>query len=92
MWRYVNVRLVGINARELRDPGGHEARDHLRALLLVDLPVTLIALGWDKYGDRVDSKIILPDGRDVGDVMVADGYAAEWDGTGDRPTPPWPIV
>lgn len=91
VWRYVNVRLAGINARELRDPGGHEARDRLRQLMPVDTPVTLTALGWDKYGDRVDGQIILPDGRDVAAVLVAEGYAAVWDGTGARPVPPWPI-
>lgn len=91
VWRYVNVRLAGINAIELGQPGGREARDHLRALLPVQTPVTLVALGWDKYGDRVDGHLVLPDGHDASVVMVADGYAAPWDGTGPKPSPTWPV-
>jgi endonuclease YncB( thermonuclease family) len=91
VWRRVSVRVDGINAIELRAPGGLAAREHLKALLPAGGEVTLTSLGWDKYGDRVDGRITLPDGRDVGEVMVIDGYAARWDGTGARPTPPWPI-
>ena len=91
VWRYVNVRLAGINAIELGQPGGKEARDHLRVLMPANSVVTLVAIGWDKYGDRVEGQLVLPDGRDIASVMVADGYAARWDGKGPRPVPPWPI-
>ncbi len=90
VWRAVTVRLSGINAIELNQPGGTAARDHLLGLMPVGSRVTLISLGWDKYGDRTDALITLPGGRDVSAVMVADGYAAAWDGTGPRPVPPWP--
>lgn len=92
VWRYVTVRLNGCNAIELRAPGGQEAKAHLLQLCPVGTPVALTALGWDKWGDRVDSRITLPNGIDLATAMIADGYAALWDGKGPRPTPPWPIA
>lgn len=90
-WRLSSIRLFGINAIELRDPGGAEARAHLAALLPAGQKVTVISHGPDKYGGRTGAQIILPDGRDVSTVMIADGYAVAWTGSGPRPTPPWPI-
>lgn len=92
VWRAVTVRLSGCNARELRDPGGHEARDHMLGLIPVGSKVTLISLGWDKYGDRIDGRVTLADDRDLSRTMILDGYAASWNGKGARPVPPWPIV
>lgn len=89
--RVVTIRLNGINAIELNQPGGKEARDHLLTLMPINTKVMLTVLGWDKYGDRSDSLIALPDGRDVCTQMVVDGYAAVWDGKGPRPVPPWPV-
>lgn len=89
--RLCAIRLYGMNAIELIQPGGPEARDHLMAMLPVGLAVTLISHGWDKYGDRTDGQILLPNGVDTGIQMVADGYAAAWTGKGPRPVPPWPI-
>jgi endonuclease YncB( thermonuclease family) len=91
VWRYVNVRLNGCNAIELRNPGGHEAKQHVLELMPIGTAVTLTVTGWDKFGDRSDSFIALPDGRDLTATMIADGYAAAWDGKGPKPTPPWPI-
>jgi micrococcal nuclease len=91
VWRVVTVRLSGINAIELSQPGGKEARDHLLGLMPLGSKVTLASLGWDKYGDRTDALLALTDGRDVCAQMVKDGYAAVWGGAGPRPTPSWPI-
>lgn len=85
----VDVRLDGCNARELGTPGGVEAGDHLAALCLGQ-PVTLTSLGLDKYG-RCLGRITLADGRDVTTAMIADGYAAAWNGRGAKVVPPWPI-
>lgn len=87
----LDVRLAGINAIELREPGGPEAAQHLAALIPPGYAVTLVSLRVDKYGGRTDARIIRPDGLDVSAQMVADGYAAAWDGRGPRPVPPWPI-
>lgn len=87
----LTVRLADVNAIELARPGGREAAQHLAALTPPGSAVTLVSLGLDKYGGRTDGRIIRPDGVDVAARMVADGYAAPWDGRGPRPTPPWPI-
>ena len=85
-----SVRLVGCNARELKDPGGAEAREHLSAMLPDGLAVTVTTVKPDKFGGRYDARVILPDGRDVTSLLIAQGWAALWDGRGVRPIPPWP--
>lgn len=89
--RNAAVRLFGIAARELRAPGGKEARDHLAALLPVGTVTRVDSYGWDKYGGRIDALVWLPDGSSVQSRMISDGYAAAWDGRGVQPQPPWPI-
>lgn len=88
----MSCRLVGINAIELHDPGGAAARDHLANLLAGPLlgPTVVQSVGVDKFAGRFDA-VLVAAGVDVNARMVADGYAAAWDGTGPRPTPPWPI-
>ena len=69
---------------------GIEARDHLAELLggathrsrdghLVVAPVALQcrSRGWGK-GQRTDAACALPNGRDLSEAMIADGYGAEW--------------
>lgn len=87
------VRLLGMNARELSEPGGREARDHLAGLCPVGSAVTVRSVVWDKYGGRIDG-IVYPDadaGASVAGRMCSDGYAAPWNGVGPRPVPPWPM-
>jgi endonuclease YncB( thermonuclease family) len=92
--RAAHVRLWGINAIELDQPGGPEARpearDHLIGLAPPGAAVTLISHGWDNYGDRVDGEIITAAQVNLATRMISDGYAAAWDGRGPRPIPPWP--
>lgn len=93
-WRIsigVSARLAGINAIEHNMPGGKEATAHLASLIPPGTRLTLDCLGIDKYGGRSDCRLITLLGVDVGAQMVADGYAASWDGKGPRPVPPWPI-
>lgn len=87
----VHVRLRGINAREHSDPGGPEARAHLASLAPPSTLVGFTAHGPDKFATRVLGSITLPDGTDLADRMVADGYAARWSGRGGKPVPPWPV-
>lgn len=61
-----SFRVAAINARELHAEGGPEARDHLAALLPVGTVVTLTSVRPDKYGERYDALIALPDGSDLG--------------------------
>jgi endonuclease YncB( thermonuclease family) len=84
------MRLLGINTRELDEPGGPEAQEALAALLPVGTVVSLTSVKNDKYGGRYVAKLTLPDGRDVAEVMIAERWAAKWNGTGKKPVPPWP--
>lgn len=88
----VDVRLAGINAIELAAPGGLAARDHLAGLAPAGTQVALTTLGPDKFGGRWSGRVVRLDGVDVAQQMVADGYAAPWDGRGAKPVPPWPIT
>lgn len=86
----VPVRLVGCNARELRSPGGREARDYLAGLLPAGTAVVLATVRPDKYAPRWDAVVSTADIPDVAAALVADGWAAAWDGTGRAPVAPWP--
>lgn len=85
------LRLAGINAIELDQPGGPEARDHLEQMMPIGTAVTVTT--WldssDKYG-RILGLLTQPPWS-FNQRMVDDGYAAPWNGQGPKPTPPWPI-
>lgn len=88
----MGLRIAGVNARELTEPGGPEARDHLAALIPVGTVLDVESLRWDKYAGRIDVNVTLPDGRDLATELVAGEWAAWWDGRGSRSLflPPWP--
>ena len=86
----IGLRLNGCNARELSQDGGPEARDNLAALIPVGTTVAITSVGWDKFSNRLDVTITLPDGSDLVETLIAGQWAAAWDGTGPRPVPPWP--
>jgi endonuclease YncB( thermonuclease family) len=90
----VPVRLLGCNAIELSQPGGPEARDNLAALLPTGSPVLLLTAKPDKYAPRWDAHVtyLTATGavHDLVADLIADGWAAAWNGTGPRPLPPWP--
>lgn len=90
IWWRVLCRLHGIAAREKTDPGGPEAKAHLAELIPAGSVVHVQSLSWDKYAGRIQAALFRADGLDVGARMVADGYAALWDGRGPQPKPPWP--
>jgi endonuclease YncB( thermonuclease family) len=90
-WK-VSCRLHGIAARELAEPGGREARDHLTGIIPAGTLVDVLSVRYDKYSGRIDVVLFLSaDHTDVGAQMIRDGYAAPWDGKGAQPKPPWPI-
>src|SRR3982751_3460261 len=45
----IDVRILGINARELYEPGGVNARENL-LLLILQKPVVLTSMKPDKFG------------------------------------------
>jgi endonuclease YncB( thermonuclease family) len=95
-WLRVPIRIAGINARELRDPGGPEARDNLAQLLPSGCEVIIRSLKpgkpipHDKYAPRWDALLFYPDWTDIATMLVTNYWAALWDGRGPAPKPPWP--
>lgn len=89
------VRLPGCNAIELGEPGGPEARDALVARLPAGTAVVLGDVGEDKFGGRLDARVFYAGAhagavRDLTTDLIADGWAAPWNGTGKKPVPVWP--
>jgi endonuclease YncB( thermonuclease family) len=82
---YARVRVHGINAPELSTDAGKAARDHGQALLPSGTPVTVMSLGWDKYGGRIEGDISAASFGDFATAMIAAGQAKPWDGKGARP-------
>jgi endonuclease YncB( thermonuclease family) len=72
-----HVRVEGLNAPEIRDAGGPASRDHAAALAPVGTLVTLTCTKQDKYG-RLLARIVLPDGSDFSERMIADGFAVRY--------------
>lgn len=90
-WRHNQaIRLAGCNARELHEPGGQEARAHLVSFLPVGTEVLIASVKTDKYGQRYDATVTLPDGVDLVGALLAEGWVTPWDGRGNKPVPPWP--
>ena len=69
----VRVRLFGIDAPEMDQPGGVDAKHHLEALI-AGRPVRVRVRATDKYG-RTVAQVFNSEGEDVGRAMVANGYA-----------------
>jgi endonuclease YncB( thermonuclease family) len=55
------------------------ARDYTRSLVVGQV-VTLTAVQPDKDDKRVDAYVRLPDGRDLGDALIAVGLARPYGG------------
>ena len=86
------IRLRRCNAIELHSFGGVEAKENLFGLLPVGTLVTLRTVAADKYGSRWDADVRLADGTDLVPHLISTGWAAAWDGTGEKPIPVWPRV
>jgi endonuclease YncB( thermonuclease family) len=70
--RPIKIRLDGLDAPEICQPGGREARQALQTLVLRQ-SVTVEVRLRDDYGRRVAT--LRRDGRDVGEQLVRDGHA-----------------
>lgn len=88
-WR---VRIRGIDTPEKRSKcepekaAAKRAQEYAGAVLKrYDNKVWLQAVQHDKYGGRFDAVIILPNGKSLGDVMIAAGLARPYLGGARRP-------
>lgn len=93
-----HFRIAGVSARELKMPGGTEARDHLAELLPPGTRVLIrsIKIGRDPADemsfDRYVVTVQLPSGSDLATTLVNTGWASYWNGrTKPTPYPAWPI-
>ncbi len=70
------VRMLGINAPEMKTPEGEPAKEHLLAMIdgkVVDLEPDHISANKDVYGRLL--RYVILDGVDIDKKMVTDGYA-----------------
>jgi endonuclease YncB( thermonuclease family) len=84
-----SVRLYGVNAHEKDTEAGKAARDNLRQVLPIGTKLTLSRVRKGKFG-RTLAKVTMPDGSDLAATLIADQWAAAWNGIGKAPLPPWP--
>lgn len=78
------LRLNRINCQPLSTTGGLAAAT-ATGWLVAGLIVDITTVKAYKYGDQWMAEIVLPDGRNVSDELVATGHAVYWDGQGPRP-------
>jgi len=78
------MRLNRINCPPVRTQGGKEAAAFTAAHTL-GVVVDLTTVGPYKYRDEWMAEVVLPDGSNLSDALVAAGLAVYWDGTGVRP-------
>lgn len=69
----MRLRLYGIDAPELRQPGGKASKAALKTLLPAGAAIEVIPRGEGKYGRSV--ALISHDGRIVNGLMVESGHA-----------------
>jgi len=73
------VRLIGINAPELSDIFGKEAKEHLSQLIdgkTVDLQSDNISKDRDRYSRLL--RYVLIDGIDINKQMISEGFASAY--------------
>lgn len=82
----VRVRLINVDTPEMNGKCKAEkvmaqsARDSLATLIPRGTVVELENIKDDKYLGRINANVILPDGRDVGRVMIDSGLARPYSG------------
>lgn len=82
----VRVRLINVDTPEMNGKCKAEkimaqnARDLLATLIPRGTVVELKNIKDDKYLGRINANVILPDGRDVGRVMIDSGLARPYSG------------
>lgn len=86
----VRLRLNRINADPVRTERGFRCKSRVLALT-AGVRLTVITGKGYKYGAPPGkagewmAEIILADGRNLSDLLVDEGLAVAWDGTGARP-------
>lgn len=82
----VRVRIINIDAPEINGKCDWEiemayrAQDKLSEILPSGTVIQLHNIQDDKYLGRIDANVILSDGRDVGRILINEGFARLYDG------------
>lgn len=82
----VRVRLINIDTPEMNGKCAAEitmaqsAKDLLATLIPRGTSVDLRNIKDDKYLGRINANVILPDGRDVGNILIDSGLARPYNG------------
>lgn len=82
----VRVRLINVDTPEMRGKCPTEikranaARERLMKLMPRGTVVELENIKDDKYVGRIDANVVLPDGRDVGRVLINERYGRAYSG------------
>jgi len=81
----INARLVGFDAPETFEPGcaaelelGQKATQRLQVILARGQDIRPTPLGFDRFGRQLLRLSV--DGRDLADIMIAEGLAVAYDG------------
>ena len=84
-----SIRLLGWDTPELhiacQKKQALAARKETRRLLPIGSTITINEVSFDKYGKRLDAKILTPDGRDLGYELAKNYLAQPYSGEGSRP-------
>lgn len=86
----VRLRLNRINAPKASSLAGHDATARV-VDLTTEQVLHVVTTAAYKYGGPDDAsgewmaEVTLPDGRNLSDLLVAEGHAVYWDGEGPRP-------
>jgi endonuclease YncB( thermonuclease family) len=78
------LRLNRINAKKANTAEGITATKFVSDETFA-VPLHIQTVGPYKYRDEWMAEVILPDGRNLSDALVAAGAAVYWNGTGPRP-------
>jgi len=82
----VRVRLINVDTPEMHGECEYEiakanaARERLMQLVPRGTVVELKNIKDDKYVGRIDANAILPDGRDIGRVLINEKYGRTYSG------------
>src|SRR5690606_10115030 len=71
--KVVKIRLFGVDSPEKSQPYGKKAKD-FTSQLTFEKNVSIIIHGKDRY-DRVIGEVILPDGRNLNEELLKNGFA-----------------
>jgi endonuclease YncB( thermonuclease family) len=78
------IRLARINAKPAKTTAGTSAKQRV-VQLLTGVAFHLQTIGPYKFGDEWMGEVMLDDGSNLSDLLVSEGLAVYWDGSGPRP-------